>query len=435
MAWKGLLLNGFLSIMDMKQHLMMGTEMANCCDNHILKSARSLETVQTAEPSVQFYSNPVIKKNAPDPSVTRLADGSGWLAVVTSDHSSRVADPNAFPIYYSADLVNWKLRSWVFNIQSWPVWAKDNMWAPELHYVNGRYIVYFTARDYMGRTVIGAALAQTNDPFGPYKDIGRPLIVSAESLGGAIDPHYFKDPQSGRDYLLWKEDVTLAFPASIIYIRELHSSGIYFQGPPRELLKSSLENLLEERLVAEAPWMMFRGGNYYLFYSSAWTTEMKYHIRVAVSRSPTGPFFRGPTPVITTDWDSMHQGHNCSFVAPGHGSVVDVDGDWWLYYHAWINGKMNSQPGRLMMMDKIEWEDGWPVVGVPSDRPRPGPHITRQRKGKAGRQKKYRPRQYFVGRATTPTRSLLFSPGRQTFRPTFRQGRFYQLNSRTREVR
>ena len=72
-------------------------------------------------------------------------------------------------------------------------------------------------------------MAQTNDPFGPYKDIGRPLIVSAESLGGAIDPHYFKDPQSGRDYLLWKEDVTLAFPASIIYIRELHSSGIYFQ--------------------------------------------------------------------------------------------------------------------------------------------------------------------------------------------------------------
>ena len=53
--------------------------------------------------------------------------------------------------------------------------------------------------------------------------------------------------------------------------------------------------------------MMFRGGNYYLFYSSAWTTEMKYHIRVAMARSPTGPFYRGHTPVITTDWDSMHQ--------------------------------------------------------------------------------------------------------------------------------
>lgn len=80
-----------------------------------------------------------------------------------------------------------------------------------------------------------------------------------------------------------------------------------FQGPAIELLKSSLDNLMEERLVAEAPWMMFKGGNYYLFYSSAWTTEMKYHIRVAMARSPTGPFYRGHTPVITTDWDSMHQ--------------------------------------------------------------------------------------------------------------------------------
>ena len=45
MAWKSFLLNGFLSIMDMKQHIMMGTEMANCCDDHYYKSARSLDTL------------------------------------------------------------------------------------------------------------------------------------------------------------------------------------------------------------------------------------------------------------------------------------------------------------------------------------------------------------------------------------------------------
>lgn len=228
MAWQGLLLNGFLSIMDMKQHLMMGTEMANCCDNHIYKSARSLSSAEPGQ-RVQFYTNPVIFDNAPDPSVTRLTDGSGWVAVVTSDHSSRHGNPNAFPLYFSSDLVSWTLRSWVFSSHSWPAWAKDNMWAPELHNVNGRYILYFTARDRGGRTGIGAAIAQTSDPFGPYLDIGRPLITSAESLGGAIDPHYFKDPQSGRDFLLWKEDKKMPFPTSIIYSRELHSSGIYFK--------------------------------------------------------------------------------------------------------------------------------------------------------------------------------------------------------------
>ena len=59
--------------------------------------------------------------------------------------------------------------------------------------------------------------------------------------------------------------------------------------------------------------------------------------------------------------------------------MVDVDGEWWLFYHAWRNGKMNSQPGRLMLMDRVEWEEGWPVVGVPSDRPRPGPSVRRRR--------------------------------------------------------
>ena len=40
------------------------------------------------------------------------------------------------------------------------------------------------------------------------------------------------------------------------------------------LLAASLSSLLEERLVAEAPWMMFMRGYYYLFYSSGWTTEV-----------------------------------------------------------------------------------------------------------------------------------------------------------------
>ena len=125
----------------------------------------------------------------------------------------------------------------------------------------------------------------------------------------------------------------------MIYTRELHPSGLRFQvmrgnepvcstllgeqGPAVALLAASLSSLLEERLVAEAPWMMFMRGYYYLFYSSGWTTEVslsstalcctvlrhqvKYHIRVAVSRSPTGPFTRAPRPVITTDWNRFAQ--------------------------------------------------------------------------------------------------------------------------------
>ena len=41
---------------------------------------------------------------------------------------------------------------------------------------------------------------------------------------------------------------------------------------------------------------------------------MKYHIRVAVSRSPTGPFTRAPRPVITTDWNRFAQVSSNLFV-------------------------------------------------------------------------------------------------------------------------
>ena len=114
MAFKSFLLNGFLSMMDVKQHLLMGTEMANCCDdsNMNMKEARSLDA-GFADSSVaqNFYVNPVISENAPDPGVVRLADGSGWVAVATSDHSSKHSpDPRAFPMYFSKDLIHWEVR-------------------------------------------------------------------------------------------------------------------------------------------------------------------------------------------------------------------------------------------------------------------------------------------------------------------------------------
>ena len=43
----------------------------------------------------------------------------------------------------------------------------------------------------------------------------------ALSLGGAIDPHYFKDPLSGRDFLLWKEDKPMALQASDSKLHEI----------------------------------------------------------------------------------------------------------------------------------------------------------------------------------------------------------------------
>ena len=79
--------------------------------------------------------------------------------------------------------------------------------------------------------------------------------------------------------------------------------------------------------------------------------------------------------MVETDWDRYEGGQNSTWEGPGHGSVVvDGEGDWWLIYHSWRYGHLMREPGRVMLLDRLEWHgtpltDLWPRVegSVPSD--------------------------------------------------------------------
>lgn len=366
------LLSGFLFLLDFKENLLTGPKISERFSVGEPGKSVYKDRVNT------YYTNPLINENTPDPGVTKLLDNSGWALVSTSSFASKSNKSSAFPIYFSRDLVSWSLVSWVFSPTNWPAWAQDNMWAPELHAVRGRYIVYFTARGSNGRLACGAAIALSDDPFGRYKDIGRPLVeAKARDIGaGAIDPHYFNDPVSGRHYLLWKEDRPISLQLTSMYIQELKPSGTALTGARRLLLSS---NLVEERQIAEAPWMMYKNGYYYLFYSSGWFLEAKYHMRVARGKKATGPFIKRNKPILSTDWARYSKGENCSFLGPGHGSVIEHDGDWWMLYHSWLWGSLNDyNSGRVLLLDKMIWKDSWPVVGVPSDTPQIVPAVNQE---------------------------------------------------------
>ena len=147
--------------------------------------------------------------------------------------------------------------------------------------------------------------------------------------------------------------------------------------------------------MVEAPWMMYRKvndpkttslhvtssltyqGYYYLFYASGWYFEAKYHMRVAKAKHPTGPFIKRNYPVLETDWKQYGSGLNTTWVGPGHGSVLEVGGSWWMFYHAWSWGSLARQDrGRQLLLDRISWRRGWPVVGSPSVEERPAPTLT-----------------------------------------------------------
>jgi arabinan endo-1,5-alpha-L-arabinosidase len=70
------------------------------------------------------------------------------------------------------------------------------------------------------------------------------------------------------------------------------------------------------------------------------------------------------------------------WVAPGHNSIVtDARGDDWIVYHAVDSRNPRSKPKddintrRVMLIDRISWRNGWPVIDGPSAEPLPAPQL------------------------------------------------------------
>ncbi len=71
---------------------------------------------------------------------------------------------------------------------------------------------------------------------------------------------------------------------------------------------------------------------------------------------------------------------NDRWLAPGPNCIViDEAGQHWIVYHAIdVNRPRQRQEDeinsrRILLIDRIEWHDGWPWVGTPSHEPRSAP--------------------------------------------------------------
>ena len=65
-------------------------------------------------------------------------------------------------------------------------WAKKQMWAPDANEKNGKYYLFFPAKDYNNIFRIGVAIS--NSPIGPF--IAQPKPIKGSF---SIDPAVFKD--------------------------------------------------------------------------------------------------------------------------------------------------------------------------------------------------------------------------------------------------
>jgi beta-xylosidase len=255
-----------------------------------------------------------------------------------------------FPMRVSSNLVDWTPKGTIFTASTKPTWAQGNFWAPEIHKVGSHYVAYFTATFTDGKLSIGAASADS--PTGPFNDIGKPLLH--DSNMGLIDPSFIET--NGKRYVIWKEDGNAVGKKTPIHSQELAADGLSVIGTASTLITN--DQTWEGALV-EGPWMIEHGGMYYLFYSANGYTSPQYAIGVARSSSPTSGFAKHPGPIVST---------TNPWVGPGHNSVVHTPaGADYIVYHSWKQGQVGGGVGRVVLVDRIEWSNGWPsILSAPS---------------------------------------------------------------------
>jgi GH43 family beta-xylosidase len=247
-------------------------------------------------------------------------------------------------------------------------WNKACVWAPEIHFIDGRWYVYYAAGE-SGPPFIhqrtGVLCSKTNDVFSEYEDLG--ILYTGddssvpESNIWAIDMTVFE--HNGKIYAVWsgwgKQAKTDKTPQHL-YIQEMENS---FTLKGKRVLLSSPEESWETGgplNINEGPEVLKNGDQVFIVYScrESWTPEyrqgmlelknVKADPLVRENWIKTGPVFEGNEKVFGV-------GH-CSFVKSPDGTED------WIIYHS----KKSTTPGweRDVRMQPFNWKpDGKPDFG------------------------------------------------------------------------
>lgn len=304
---------------------------------------------------VKNYKNPVVDFNFPDPTVIQAADGNYYAYATNTERNGEVIN---IQVIKSKDLVTWEELG--DALPEHPSWASSDFWAPHVIYnkKNTKYYLYYSGES--NDKTIGKCLgiAISDSPEGPFIDKGEPLLCGDTFIN--IDPMVFQEEKSRKNYLYWGSG------HESIKMRELSENLLNFKkGSEVKEIIHPVENSEKENYqkLIEGVWLSKANGFYYLYYSgdNCCGDEAHYAVMVARSKSPDGPFQKfknlDGTPVILSS--------NRDWFAPGHNSVItDEKGREWFMYHA-IDPK-DSSKGRVFLMDRINYNNGWPVINKES---------------------------------------------------------------------
>lgn len=257
------------------------------------------------------------------------------------------------------------------------VWRKPEsgpmsqlIWAPELHAIDGCWVIYFAATHTHDLDALGmfqhrmfALVCNDAEPLsGRWEEKGQ---VQTPFDTFCLDATTFR--HQGKQWYLWAQKAPDINGNSNLYLAELENPWT-LKGQPVMLSKPELAWECRGFWVNEGPAVITHGNRLFVSYSASATDE-NYCIGllwIDIDADPLNAanWHKSPQPVFTTSHEHRQFG-------PGHNSFTQTpEGEDVLVYHARnyteIEGDPLYDPNRHTRLKILNWRaDGMPDFGTP----------------------------------------------------------------------
>ncbi|GAA4702949.1 hypothetical protein Prum_025110 [Phytohabitans rumicis] len=311
-----------------------------------------------ASPGV-LYTNSLIAQRA-DPHIVKHTDGYYYFTATAPEYD-RIVMRRATSLQglaTAAETVIWRKHS------SGEMGA--HIWAPEIHYIDGRWYIYFAA----GRTddvwAIRPYVLETtsaNPLTGTWTERGRiALPLNTFSLDATTFVH------NGTRYLAWAQNDPAVGSGTNLYLAPMSNPWTISGTPARISVPTYSWETIGHR-VNEGPAVIQRNGRVFMAFSAS-ATDANYCVGLLTASASSNlmnpaSWSKTSTPVFTSNANTSQYG-------PGHNSfTVSEDGqsDILVYHdrsYRDISGDPLNDPNRRTRIQKLYWNaDGTPNFGIP----------------------------------------------------------------------
>jgi GH43 family beta-xylosidase len=249
-------------------------------------------------------------------------------------------------------------------------WNHTNVWAPELHFVDGRWYVYYAA----GRAGppflhqrAGVLESVSDDPQGAYVDRG--MLYTGDSIATRAHPYWAIDLTvariAGRLYAYWsgwERDAATDRTPQHLYVARMSDPHTIATNRVRISSPVAPWERGTELDLQEGPEVLTHAGQVFVIYSTreSWLREYKLgqlRLRDTLADPLRPESYEKSGPVFTGAGAVYGVGH-ASFTTSPDGTES------WIAYHT----KVSVAPGwnRAIQLQRFGWKpDGSPDFGTP----------------------------------------------------------------------